>query len=66
MLGKSPVCQNSGVDKKGEMLESCQQRQQQSKKQIANRRQKKFFPADILRVLANTHMNVNWKELFIW
>ncbi len=31
MLGKSPVCQNSGVGKKGEMLESCQQRQQRSK-----------------------------------
>jgi len=42
MLGKSPVCQNSGAGKKGEMLESCQQRQQQSKKQIANRRQKIF------------------------
>lgn len=31
MLGKSPVCQNSGVGKKGEMLENCQQRQQRSK-----------------------------------
>ena len=31
MLGKSPVCQNSGVGKKGEMLESCQQRQQRGK-----------------------------------
>ena len=43
MLGKSPVCQNIGVGKKGEMLESCQQRQQQSKKQISNRRQKNSF-----------------------
>jgi len=40
MLGKSPVCQNSGAGKKGEMLENCHQRQQRSKKQIANRRQK--------------------------
>jgi len=31
VLGKSPVCQNSGVGKKGEMLENCHQRQQRSK-----------------------------------
>ena len=43
MLGKSPVCQNSGVGKKSEMLESCQQRQQRRKKQISNRRQKNSF-----------------------
>ena len=43
MLGKSPVCQNSGVGKKGEMLESCQQHQQRGKKQISNRRQKNSF-----------------------
>ena len=43
MLGKSLVCQNSGVGKKGEMLESCQQRQQRGKKQISNRRQKNSF-----------------------
>ena len=43
VLGKSPVCQNSGVGKKGEMLESCQQRQQRGKKQISNRRQKNSF-----------------------
>ena len=43
MLGKSPVCQNSGVGKKGEMLGSCQQRQQRRKKQISNRRQKNSF-----------------------
>ena len=42
MLGKSPVCQNSGVGKKGEMLESCQQCQQRGKKQISG--QKKSFP----------------------
>ena len=28
---KSPVCQNSGAGKKGEMLESCQQCQQRGK-----------------------------------
>ena len=43
MLGKSPVCQNSGVGKKGEMLESCQHHQQRGKKQISNRRQKNSF-----------------------
>ena len=43
MLGKSPVCQNSGVGKKGEMLENCHQRQQRRKKQISNRRQKNSF-----------------------
>ena len=43
MLGKSPVCQNSGVGKKGEMLESCQHHQQRGKKQISNRRQKNPF-----------------------
>jgi len=40
MLGKSPVCQNSGVGKKGKVLESCQQCQQRGKKQISNSRQK--------------------------
>lgn len=43
MLGKSPVCQNSGVGKKGEMLESCQHHQQRGKKQVSNRRQKNPF-----------------------
>ena len=52
MLGNSPVCQNSGVGKKGEMLESCQQRQQRGKKQISNRRQKKSFQPMLLARLA--------------
>ncbi len=52
MLGKSPVCQNSGVGKKGEMLESCQQRQQRGKKQISNRRQKNSFQPMLLARLA--------------
>ena len=53
MLGKSLVCQNSGVGKKGKMLESCQQRQQRRKKQISG--QKKIFPADALRAFGKTH-----------
>ena len=52
MLGNSPVCQNSGVGKKGEMLESCQQRQQRGKKQISNRRQKKSFQPMLFARLA--------------
>ena len=62
MLGKSPVCQNSGVGKKGEMLESCQHHQQRGKKQISNRRQKKFFPADVLRAFANTHTRASTRK----
>ena len=50
VLGKSPVCQNSGVGKKGEMLGSCQQRQQRRKKQISG--QKKSFQPMLLARLA--------------
>lgn len=50
MLGKSSVCQNSGVGKKGEMLGSCQQRQQRRKKQISG--QKKSFQPMLLARLA--------------
>ena len=52
MLGKSPVCQNSGVGKKGEMLESCQHHQQLGKKQISNRRQKNSFQPMLFARLA--------------
>ena len=52
MLGKSPVCQNSGVGKKGEMLESCQHHQQRGKKQISNRRQKNSFQPMLFARLA--------------
>ena len=52
MLGKSPVCQNSGVGKKSEMLESCQQR---GKKQISNRGQRNSFqPMFIARLPTRT------------
>lgn len=60
MLGKSPVCQNSGVGKKGEMLGSCQQRQQRRKKQISG--QKKIFPADVLRAFDNTHARASTRK----
>jgi hypothetical protein len=52
MLGKSPVCQNSGVGKKGEMLGSCQHHQQRGKKQISNRRQKNSFQPMLFARLA--------------
>ena len=56
MLGKSPVCQNSGVGKKGEMLESCQHHQQRGKKQIFNRKQKNSFqPMSFARLPTRTH-----------
>ena len=56
MLGKSPVCQNSGVGKKGEMLESCQHHQQRGKKQISNRRQRNSFqPMFFARLPTRTH-----------
>lgn len=53
MLGKSPVCQNSGVGKKGEMLESCQQRQQRGKKQISGQK-KSFQPMLFARLARRT------------
>ena len=52
VLGKSPVCQNSGVGKKGEMLGSCQHHQQRGKKQISNRRQKNSFQPMLFARLA--------------
>ena len=66
MLGKSPVCQNSGVGKKGEMLENCQQRQQQSKKQISNRRQKNSFrPMLFARLPTRTHEHQPEKIVYL-
>ena len=53
MLGKSPVCQNNGVGKKGEMLESCQQRQQRGKKQISGQK-KSFQPMFFARLPTRT------------
>jgi len=53
MLGKSPVCQNSGVGKKGEMLENCQQRQQRRKKQISGQK-KSFQPMFFARLARRT------------
>jgi len=66
MLGKSPVCQNSGVGKKGKVLESCQQCQQRGKKQISNRRQKILSSRCPSRVCQHARENVNQKDLFIW
>ena len=66
MLGKSPVCQNIGVGKKGEMLESCQHHQQRGKKQISNRRQKKFFPADALRTFGKTHARTSTRKIYLF
>ena len=53
MLGKSPVCQNRGVGKKSEMLESCQQRQQRRKKQISGQK-KSFQPMLFARLPTRT------------
>lgn len=53
MLGKSPVCQNRGVGKKSEMLESCQQRQQRRKKQISGQK-KSFQPMLFARLARRT------------
>ena len=53
MLGKSLVCQNSGVGKKGKMLESCQQRQQRRKKQISGQK-KSFQPMLFARLARRT------------
>ena len=66
MLGKSPVCQNSGVGKKGEMSESCQQRQQWSKTSISNRKQKILSSRCSLRVCQHTRESINQKELLVW
>ena len=54
MLGKSPVCQNSGVGKKGEMLENCHQRQQRGKKQISGQKNS-FQPMLFARLPTRTH-----------
>ena len=53
MLGKSPVCQNSGVGKKGEMLENCHQRQQRGKKQISGQKNS-FQPMLFARLARRT------------
>ena len=53
MIGKSPVCQNSGVGKKGEMLESCQQCQQRGKKQISGQKNS-FQPMLFARLARRT------------
>ena len=66
MLGKSPVCQNSGVGKKGEMSESCQQRQQWSKTSISNRKQKILSSRCSLRVWQDARENISQKELLVW
>lgn len=66
MLGKSPVCQNSGVGKKGEMLESCQHHQQRGKKQISNRRQKILSSRCSSRVWQHARENISQKELLVW
>ena len=63
MLGKSPVCQNSGVGKKGEMSESCQQRQQWSKTSISNRKQKILSSRCSLRVCQHAHTSINQKKI---
>ena len=66
MLGKSPVCQNSGVGKKGKVLESCQQCQQRGKKQISNRRQKILSSRCPSRVWQDARENISQKELLVW
>lgn len=66
MLGKSPVCQNSGVGKKGEMLESCQHHQQRGKKQISNRRQKILSSRCSSHVWQDARENISQKELLVW
>ena len=66
MLGKSPVCQNSGVGKKGEMLESCQHHQQRGKKQISNRRKKILSSRCSSRVWQDARENISQKELLVW
>ena len=49
---------------KGEMLGSCQQRQQRRKKQISG--QKKIFPADALRAFANTHARTSTRKIYLF
>ena len=66
MLGKSLVCQNSGVGKKGKMLESCQQRQQWSKTSISNRKQKILSSRCSSRVWQDALENISRKELLVW
>jgi len=61
MLGKSLVCQNSGVGKKGEMLESCQHHQQRGKSRFPIEG-KKIFPADVLRAFDNTQTRASARK----
>ena len=65
MLGKSPGCQNSGVGKKGEMLESCQQRQQRGKKQISGQK-KSFQPMLFARLARRTREHQPERIACLW
>ena len=66
MLGKSPVCQNSGVGKKAKCWKAANNASSSAKHRFPIEG-KKFFPADVLRTFANTHTRaLTRKKLFIW
>ena len=66
MLGKSPVCQNSGVGKKGEMLESCQHHQQRAKSRFPIEGKKILSSRCSSRVWQDARENISQKELLVW
>lgn len=59
MLGKSPVCQNSGVGKKAKCWEAANSASSGAKSKFPG---KKIFPADVLRAFDNTHARASTRK----
>ena len=64
MLGKSPVCQNSGVGKKAKCWKAANNASSSAKHRFPIEG-KKFFPADVLRAFANTHARTSTRKIYL-
>ena len=65
MLGKSPVCQNSGVGKKAKCWKTAINASSGAKHRFPIEG-KKFFPADVLRAFANTHARTSTRKIYLF
>ena len=65
MLGKSPVCQNSGVGKKAKCWKAANNASSSAKHRFPIEG-KKFFPADVLRAFANTHARTSTRKIYLF
>ena len=65
MLGKSPVCQNSGVGKKAKCWKTAINASSGAKHRFPIVG-KKFFPADVLRAFANTHARTSTRKIYLF